>query len=168
MEVFDSTAPQGLEFPPPLFARMQQLAEAAYPHEGCGVLVGVPGIGTSVVTEVAEGRNLVTDRSHDRYELDPRDIIAAERRARERGEELLGYYHTHPDHPARPSQFDTDHAWPGYHYVVISVQRGRQVRATAWTLTPGEASSHFAEVALTVGGSAPEAYNPPGIVAEKS
>lgn len=147
---------------------MRELAEAAYPHEGCGVLVGRARVGAAVVTEVREGRNLVTDRRHDRYELDPRDIIAAERRARERGEEVLGYYHTHPDHPARPSQFDTDHAWPGYHYVVISVQRGRLVRATAWTLAPQESPNRFVEAELTVGSGDPESYNSPGVVAEKT
>jgi proteasome lid subunit RPN8/RPN11 len=117
------------------------------------------------VSEVFEGRNLVEDRRRDRYELDPRDIIRAEREAREAGQEVIGFYHTHPDHPARPSQFDTDRAWPAYHYVVISVVGGRLAEATAWTLVEGEEPNRFEEVPLRGGHRGP-GYNPPSLVAE--
>ncbi len=146
---------------------MRQLAEASYPYEGCGVLVGRPTATEAVVSQVVEGHNLVSDRRHDRYELDPRDIIQAERSARERGEEVVGFFHTHPDHPARPSQFDTDRAWPGYHYVVIAVQEGRQVAATAWCLEESGPTSSFLEADLEVLGAAPSGYNPPDLVAEE-
>ena len=149
------------------FERMQSLAEAAYPYEGCGVLVGTPGADHTEVTEVFEGRNLVTDRRHDRYELDPRDIIRAEKQARARGEEVVGFFHTHPDHPARPSQFDQDHAWAGYHYVVIAVHGGRQVRATAWRLGEGTGSNSFVETELQIQGGPASDYNPPDLVAEE-
>lgn len=155
-----------LEFGPTLYERLRQLAEAAYPYEGCGILLGTSGAGGSVVTEVVEGHNLIRDRRHDRYELDPRDIIAAERRAGSRGEEVLGFYHTHPDHPARPSQFDTDHAWPGYHYVVISVEAGRLARASAWVLDERDGGRRFEERTLVAGGVGPAGYNPPGVVVE--
>ena len=125
---------------------MRQRAAAAYPHEGCGILLGTlaPADGSGVtarVTEAVEGRNLVTDRRHDRYELDPGDIVRADQRARARREEIVGFYHTHPDHPARPSQFDTDRAWAGYVYVVIAVHQGQVVEATAWELD--EAARRF-------------------------
>jgi proteasome lid subunit RPN8/RPN11 len=146
---------------------MRQLAEATYPFEGCGVLVGRTSDRASIVTEVVEGHNLVTDRRHDRYELDPRDIIRAEKLARGRGDEVLGFFHTHPDHPARPSQFDTDRAWPGYHYVVIAVHSGHQVAATAWRLQDGAEGNRFVEADLEVLGDGTSGYNPPDLVAEE-
>ena len=150
-----------------LFEQMRGFAEAAYPYEGCGVLVGTSGVATEV-TEVFQGHNLVLDRRHDRYELDPKDIIAAERAARKRGEEVVGFYHTHPDHPARPSQFDTDRAWPGYHYVVVAVDGGHQRRATAWRLVEAEPSNHFEETELKISSADGQDYNPPSFVAEPS
>ncbi|GAC1341972.1 MAG: M67 family metallopeptidase [Candidatus Dormibacteria bacterium] len=114
-------------------ARLRELAEGAYPHEGCGVLIGRPGEET-VVESVTSGRNLVTERSRDRYELDPGDIVAAERLARESNREVLGFWHTHPDHPARPSQFDTDHAWTDYVYIICSVTGGSCDLVRAWSL----------------------------------
>ncbi|HUY96456.1 MAG TPA: M67 family metallopeptidase [Verrucomicrobiae bacterium] len=123
-----------LEIAPAEAVRLWTAAAAAYPEEGCGILVGSVADGTTHVTLVVEGHNLVQERRLDRYELDPADILRADRLARGRGEEVVGFYHTHPDHPARPSQFDTDRAWPGYHYVVIAVDAGRVARATAWTL----------------------------------
>jgi len=154
-----------LLFPVEIFERMTEFAEAAYPYEGCGVLVGKPGGVLVAVSEVVEGRNLVQDRRHDRYELDPKDIIRAERQAREAGQEVIGFYHTHPDHPARPSQFDTERAWPGYRYVVISVQGGRLAEAKAWRLVGGEVPNRFEEVPLKGGHRGP-GYNPAGLVAE--
>ncbi len=126
--------------------RLWAAASAAYPEEGCGVLVGHADGDETRVTLVVEGRNLVRDRRLDRYELDPADILRADRLARERGEEVVGFYHTHPDHPARPSQLDTDRAWPGYHYVVIAVAGGRVEVATAWTLD--EPARRFDAVSL--------------------
>ncbi len=114
-------------------SRLRELAEGAYPHEGCGVLIGHQGEPVTV-TEVTSGRNLVTERSRDRYELDPGDIVSAERRARDTGREVLGFWHTHPDHPARPSQFDTDHAWTDYVYVICSVTGGSCDLVRAWSL----------------------------------
>jgi proteasome lid subunit RPN8/RPN11 len=162
--VIVAPAPE-LLFPVELFERMSEFAEAAYPYEGCGVLVGNPETSVVTVSQVFEGRNLVQDRRHDRYELDPRDIIRAERYAREAGQEVIGFYHTHPDHPARPSQFDTDRAWPRYHYVVVAVDEGKLREATAWRLVEGEEPNRFEEVPLT-GGHRGRGYNPAGLVAE--
>ncbi len=158
----------GLTFSARLFDQMREFSERAYPYEGCGVLVGRPSADEVEVTEVIEGSNLVTDRRRDRYELDPKDIIRAERTARARGEEVVGFYHTHPDHPARPSQFDTDRAWPGYRYVVISVHAGRQLAATAWQLEEGVHPTRFRETELEISQTEDHGYNPPGLVAEVS
>jgi len=159
-------APQ-LRFTEALFERMAELAAAAYPFEGCGVLVGGLGEPEATVVKVVEGHNLVQDRRRDRYELDPRDIINAERDAREADLEVIGFFHSHPDHPARPSQFDTDRAWPCYYYVVISVNAGQLGEATAWRLAEGVESSRFEEVPIQ-GGHRGRGYNPPGLVAEAS
>lgn len=118
-------------------ARLRALSEAAYPNEGCGVLVGSLGGDTAAVDDVTDGRNLVMDRSRDRYLLDPADIIAAERAARAKGQDIVGFWHTHPDHPAWPSQFDADHAWTDYVYVICRVADGVCELMNAFTL-PGE------------------------------
>ncbi|MHB8719128.1 MAG: M67 family metallopeptidase [Candidatus Dormibacteria bacterium] len=100
---------------------IRELAAAAYPHEGCGVLIGHLA-STDRVTVVAatSGRNLNTERARDRYLLDPADIVRADREARQRGLDVVGFWHSHPDHPARPSQFDTDHAWVDYVYIIVN------------------------------------------------
>ena len=120
---------------------LRRLAAASYPVEGCGVLLGRFGAEPSVV-EAMPGRNLVTERARDRYELDPLDILAAERGARERGLDVVGFWHTHPDHPARPSGFDTERAWPDYVYAICSVT-AEGVADLRWWRLEGEA---FAEL----------------------
>ncbi|MDA8395026.1 MAG: M67 family metallopeptidase [Candidatus Dormibacteraeota bacterium] len=158
--------PRELTFAKGQWERMRELAESAYPFEGCGVLGGRALDGGWEVSEVFPGRNLVQDRRHDRYELDPRDIIAAERACRSRGEEVLGFFHTHPDHPARPSQFDRDHAWPGYVYLVCAVDQGAMRRATAWILAGQGEGAEFEELATGEEGAPGPGYNPPGVVVE--
>jgi proteasome lid subunit RPN8/RPN11 len=107
-----------------------RLAAATYPVEGCGVLLGHLAEPPTVVDAMA-GRNLVTERARDRYELDPLDILAAERRARAEGLDVVGFWHTHPDHPARPSRFDTERAWPDYLYAICSTT-GEGVADVGW------------------------------------
>ena len=89
----------------------------AYPHECCGALIGRDG----VVTEAFALPNTTEEGPRRRFLVRPDDYRAAEARARETGLELLGFYHSHPDHPARPSQYDLDHAWPLFSYVIVSV-----------------------------------------------
>ncbi len=99
---------------------IRTLAAAAYPNEGCGVLIG-RFVGDRVeVVEATSGRNTNTERARDRYLLDPGDILRADRDARSRELDIVGFWHSHPDHPARPSQFDTDHAWLDYVYVIVN------------------------------------------------
>ena len=101
---------------------IRRLAEAAYPNEGCGVLIGLyEGEGDGVaVGEATSARNLWTERLADRYDMDPADIQAADRSARARGLDVVGFWHSHPDHPARPSQFDSDRSWLDYVYLIIN------------------------------------------------
>lgn len=134
-----------LHLPASVRAELETLAAPSYPVEGCGVLVGSFGERVEVV-RVIRGRNLVIDRAHDRYELDPGDIVAAERAARADGLDIVGFWHTHPDHPARPSRFDTERAWPDYVYVICSTTAAGVADLRAWQLdAPG---GEFAEVSV--------------------
>lgn len=128
--------------------RIRELASAAYPHEGCGVLLGHFTADGASIVEATSGRNLNTERAHDRYLLDPADIIRADRDARARGLDVLGYWHSHPDHPAWPSQFDTDHAWVDYVYLIIRTEVGGAGDLNGFTLT--DEGGSFDQLPLTV------------------
>lgn len=105
-------------------------AEEGYPDEICGFLIGPRGGGR--VSRAVRATNTVVERARDRYEIDPRDIIRVQRQADDAGEDVLGYYHSHPDHPARPSVFDAERAWAGPVYVIVSCVSGRVVDANAF------------------------------------
>lgn len=113
--------------------QMRAMGEKAYPNEGCGIFLGTFGDPVEVL-EVREGTNLREDRARDRYILDPKDILRAEKDARERGLEVVGFWHTHPDHPAHPSQYDADHAWTDYVYLIMAIHAGKQVDMNAFVL----------------------------------
>src|SRR5438094_2713991 len=104
--------------------------EETYPHECCGALVGR---GNRVEAAVALP-NTTEEGPRRRFLVRPSDYREAERRATELGGELLGFYHSHPDHPARPSQYDLDHAWPTFAYIIVSVMAGQPDAMTVWYL----------------------------------
>ena len=105
-------------------------AEEGYPDEICGFLIGPRGSGQ--ISRAARARNTVVERARDRYEIDPRDMIRAQREADSAGEDILGYYHSHPDHPARASVFDADRSWAGPFYLIVSCVEGKVVDANAF------------------------------------
>lgn len=122
----------------------------AYPNECCGGLIGREG----VVSEAYGLPNTTEEGPRRRFMVRPNDYRAAEKRASELGLELLGFYHTHPDHPARPSQYDLDHAWPSFSYVILSVQQGVPTDMTSWRLLEdrsGFEEETLSEVTLTNG-----------------
>ncbi|MBM3776658.1 MAG: M67 family metallopeptidase [Acidimicrobiia bacterium] len=104
--------------------------QETYPHECCGAMYGRDG----VVSEVLGLPNTTEEGPRRRFLVRPQDYRQAESRASERGLELLGFYHSHPDHPARPSQYDLDHAWPFFAYVIVSVGNGVSQDMTSWRL----------------------------------
>lgn len=116
----------------------------SYPDECCGALVGRG----ELVTEALALPNAAGATARRRFTIRPDDYQAAERRATEQGAELLGFYHSHPDHPARPSRFDLDHAWPVFAYVIVAVEGGRPGALTSWRLR--EDRSAFDEEPVTV------------------
>ena len=123
---------------------MTRDAESGYPYEVCGVMIGKE----DTVTHFRKCANLVSDdesetafketanidskRLKDRYELDPRSYIEADSWARENGLEILGIYHSHPDHPSKPSETDRQVASPGWAYIIFSVNRGKLADARIW------------------------------------
>ena len=96
---------------------IRQHGEETYPHECCGALVG----GAGRVTALVALPNTTEEGPRRRFLVRPSDYRMAEERATALGAELLGFYHSHPDHPARPSQYDLDHAWPTFAYVIVAV-----------------------------------------------
>jgi len=106
--------------------------EVAYPGECCGVLAGRPGEIKEVVLLVPMD-NRRTDDPH-RYLIAPDDLRRTSSDLRRSQLEILGYYHSHPDHPAEPSAFDTEHAWPWYSYVIVGVHGGRAAELSSWLL----------------------------------
>jgi proteasome lid subunit RPN8/RPN11 len=101
-----------------------------YPDEICGVMLGT--LADRIVTDVRRARNIIVERSRDRYEIDPRDHIRIQREADTSGLDIVGYYHSHPDHPAQASRFDTERAWAGYVYVIVAIHGGKPVDANAF------------------------------------
>lgn len=110
--------------------------ERDYPNECCGLLLGsADGGAAREVREAQPLRNANTASPRNRFDFDPAEHLAAQRAARERELEVIGFYHSHPDHPARPSQFDLDHAaWPGYSYVIVSIRQGKAGEANSFEL----------------------------------
>jgi proteasome lid subunit RPN8/RPN11 len=123
-------------------------AEADYPAECCGILLGHAEGDVKLVVEVAALANLRHDPARaqellpledsgreterNRFLIDPKEQLFVERDARERGLAAMGYYHSHPDHPARPSAYDLDHAWPWYSYVIVAVEAGKASDTKSW------------------------------------
>jgi len=136
-------------------AQIAAALERAYPEEGCGVLIGRAVGDAREVVEVLAFENQRADSRANRYLIAPEQVLAAERRARDLGLDVVAFFHSHPDHPARPSAFDLEHAWPWYDYLIVGVEQGRARQATAWRLR--EDRSAFDETPVRVG-----APDPPG------
>src|SRR6266849_11205398 len=110
--------------------------EEAYPHECCGALIGAD----DGVTAAVALPNTTEEGPRRRFLVRASDYRLAEKRAGELGAELLGFYHSHPDHPARPSQYDLDHAWPTFAYVIVAVAAGTAGDMTVWYLKDDRSS----------------------------
>jgi proteasome lid subunit RPN8/RPN11 len=122
-----------LRLPGALADEIRRHGEAAYPAECCGVLVGRTESGAKEVLRLAPAVNRRTDDPH-RYLIAPDDLRRLEAEVRAAGLEIVGYYHSHPDHPAVPSAFDAEHAWPWYSYLIVQIDRGRGAGMASWVL----------------------------------
>ncbi|MCL2075508.1 MAG: M67 family metallopeptidase [Betaproteobacteria bacterium] len=115
--------------------------EAAYPNECCGTLIGeADGAGIKSVKRIVSILNAREDgEQYHRFLITPEDLLRAEQAARAFGLDVIGFYHSHPDHPSAPSDYDRDHALPFYSYVIVSVEKGTAEKITSWELTTDRA-----------------------------
>src|SRR6476646_7152872 len=124
---------------------------SAFPNECCGMLVGRDVKDERgerrIVERVVAGQNVFeADERYHRFSIDPRVQLQAEREAEKEGKAVLGFYHSHPNHPARPSEYDREHGWPFYSYVIVSIEKRVPKLMTSWLLN--ESSEQFEEQAI--------------------
>src|SRR5256885_2456009 len=127
---------RALTSPPAVDESIRRHGQETYPHECCGALVGRD----DRVADVVPLPNTTEEGPRRRFLVRPSDYREAERKAGELGGELLGFYHSHPDHPARPSQYDLDHAWPNFAYIIVAVAQGAAADMTVWFLKEDRSS----------------------------
>jgi proteasome lid subunit RPN8/RPN11 len=142
-----------LKIAPKDYEALRRHGEETYPHECCGVLLGrIDDRGTRIVTSTARCGNTRTDSPQNRYNIDPLDQIRIQREGRARGEDIIGYYHSHPDHPARWSATDLAEAhWSGYSYVITSVEKGKAAITNSFELSSSdETDKQFLDEAIEV------------------
>src|ERR1700688_4361853 len=123
------------------YEALRRHGEETYPHECCGVLLGQMYGEVRSVSSVVRCGNTRTDSPQNRYHIDPRELIRIQRQGRERGEDIVGFYHSHPDHPARWSTTDLAEAhWLGCSYVITSVEKGKAAVTNLFELTGADES----------------------------
>ena len=140
-----------LEIPLELLARIQNDGEKSYPEEGAGFLLGVDGDVRRVVSILPLPNARESEARHNRYILTPQDYLAGEKQADQLKLTLLGVFHSHPDHPNLPSEYDRDWAQPFFSYVITTIQEGTAVATRSWRLL--EDRSGFVEEPLKIGKS---------------
>lgn len=134
-----------LSIPEAILAAVVRDVRAGYPRETCGLLIGEQADGVARVAESVQAPNLNQERPGDRYELDPRALLVADRDARQRGLEIVGVWHSHPDHPAMPSETDRAAAWEGWSYLILSVAKDGVADVRSWRLE----EARFSEETIT-------------------
>lgn len=143
-----------LSIPPALLDAIQAHGEAAYPNEGAGLLLGqAQGEAKSLAGILPLANRWEADEQYHRFLITPDDMLRGETEAARRGLDVIGVFHSHPDHVAEPSGFDRDWALPWYSYIITSVQKARAVHTRSWLLR--EDRSGFDEETLSVAPPAP-------------
>jgi proteasome lid subunit RPN8/RPN11 len=135
------------------YTSLRRHGEDTYPHECCGVLLGrFEEDGAKTVTRIARCGNTRDDSPHNRYNIDPKELIRIQREGRERGEDIVGFYHSHPDHPAQWSSTDLAEAhWIGCSYVITSVEKGKATVTNSFELKGSdEADKRFEDESTEV------------------
>jgi proteasome lid subunit RPN8/RPN11 len=135
------------------YRTLRQHGEQTFPHECCGVLLGhFEEEGTKTVARVVPCANTRSDSPHNRYAIDPRELIRIQREGRERSEDIVGFYHSHPDHPARWSPTDLAEAhWIGCSYLITSVEKGSATITNSFQLEgSGEGDKKFVDETIEV------------------
>jgi proteasome lid subunit RPN8/RPN11 len=142
-----------LKLSPEIAERIRKHGAETYPHECCGALLGRDSDAAATDSSGQDARtpprdilelfplvNRRDDSPRNRFSVTSEDVLAAEKAARALGIDVVGWYHSHPDHPAEPSQYDRDHAWPWYSYIIVSVANGQPQYMTSWRLNDDRAS----------------------------
>lgn len=117
-----------------------RLAEGVYPFECCGFLIGSAGKGSKSVHRIQVAENRRHDSPANRYLITPEQFREIENALHVSDDEIIGFFHSHPDVEARPSSYDLDHAWPWYSYVIVSVKDGSSDTFTSWQLEEDRSS----------------------------
>lgn len=140
--------------------RIREHGAQGYPNECCGALLGRDADASAAKT--ADGVTLPAreilalfplinrrdDSPQNRFSVTAEDVRDSEKAAREKGLDVVGWYHSHPDHPARPSQYDREHAWPWYSYIIVSVAKGKPQEMTSWRLSDDRSDYAREEIAI--------------------
>jgi proteasome lid subunit RPN8/RPN11 len=139
--------------------KIREHGAQTYPHECCGALLGRDPVRSEATTtgvqlpyrEIVALHPLINrrdDSPRNRFSVTSEDVRAAEEAAKQQSLEVVGWYHSHPDHPAEPSQYDRDHAWPWYSYIIVSVANGKPEDLTSWRLSDDRAEFTCEDVAI--------------------
>ena len=135
-----------------IYDAIRRHGEETYPYECCGVLLGRFADGVNEVEEAVRAGNIRTDSAHNRYQIAPQELVKIQRQGRERGLDIVGFYHSHPDHPAQWSKTDLAEAhWIGCSYVITAVAKGVAQATNSFLLTgTGEDDKAFENEAVEV------------------
>jgi proteasome lid subunit RPN8/RPN11 len=138
-------------------AEMSQHGERDYPFECCGLMFGrLESDGRKIVTETCPISNAREEEAkRNRFLIRPEELMRGEKYAREKGLDVVGFYHSHPDEPAVPSKYDLDHAWPTYSYIVVSIEKGHAVDLRSWEMEPDRSRFNQEEIAVSVSEAQP-------------
>ena len=117
-----------------LLEKLKAHGRRTYPEECCGILLGRENGDEKVVSDVIEIDNARNEQRERRFLITPQAYQEADKEARKRALEILGFYHSHPDHPAWPSQYDLEHAWAWFSYMITSVEKGEPKETSSWVL----------------------------------
>jgi proteasome lid subunit RPN8/RPN11 len=140
--------------------QIRQHGAETYPNECCGALLGrddvngdvtpAGGVGLPIreIVAVFPLTNRRDDSPRNRFSVTSEDVRDAEKAAQEKKLDVVGWYHSHPDHPARPSQYDREHAWPWYSYIIVSVANGKPEDITSWRLSDDRSEYACEEIAI--------------------
>lgn len=131
-----------------LILEIKSHGEKTYPEECCGVLIGKFENGEKFVFEILKIENSMELERERRFLITPQDYLRAEKYAREKGFEIVGFYHSHPDHPARPSDYDREHAFPFLSYIIVSVENGIARDVNSWVLKEDRSGFDFEEIKI--------------------
>lgn len=138
-----------IELNEPQLIEMREHAQRDYPFECCGLMLGRFAEGRKVVVQTYPISNAREEEAkRNRFLIRPEELLRGEKYARENGFDVVGFYHSHPDDRAVPSQYDLEHAWPTYSYIVVSVEKGQAVDLRSWEMESDRSRFNEEEIAI--------------------